>query len=114
MQNNIYQQINEQTDIVALVSKFVDLTKKGKNYMGLCPFHDEKTPSFSVTPEKNIAFCFGCKKGGGPITFLAQIKNISNYDAAKELADTLGIEFGEKTTTNEPNQALYELMKAAS
>ncbi len=114
MENNIYEKINEQTDIVALVSKYVDLTKRGKNYMGLCPFHDEKTPSFSVTAEKNIAFCFGCKKGGSPITFLSQIKNISAYDAAKELAADLGIEFGEQAQTQNPNKLLYDLMNDAS
>ncbi len=115
MQENIYDKINEQTDIVALVSEYVDLEKKGKNYMGLCPFHDEKTPSFSVTPEKNLAYCFGCKKGGAPITFLSQIKNISAFDAAKELAEKLGIPFGQTTQkVKDPNETLYQLMKDAS
>ncbi|WIF87978.1 DNA primase [Acholeplasma laidlawii] len=114
MQDNIFRKINEQTDMVALVSKYVDLTKRGKNYMGLCPFHDEKTPSFSVTPEKNIAFCFGCKKGGAPITFLAQIKNISNADAAKELAQELGIEFGETKQQHNPFKHLHDVMNDAA
>ena len=114
MQDNIYQQINEQTDIVALVSEYVDLTKRGKNYMGLCPFHDEKSPSFSVSPEKHIALCFGCKKGGSPITFLSQIKNISAHQAAKELADKLGIAFGETKTVEDPNKQYYQLMTDAS
>lgn len=114
MQDNIYQQINEQTDIVALVSEYVDLTKRGKNYMGLCPFHDEKSPSFSVSQEKHIALCFGCKKGGSPITFLSQIKNISAHQAAKELADKLGIAFGETKTVEDPNKHYYQLMTDAS
>jgi DNA primase len=114
MQDNIYQQINEQTDIVALVSEYVDLTKRGKNYMGLCPFHDEKSPSFSVSPEKHIALCFGCKKGGSPINFLSQIKNISAHQAAKELADKLGIAFGDTKTIEDPNKQYYQLMTDAS
>jgi len=72
----ILNQINDQSDIVSIVSEFVDLQKKGKNYMGLCPFHDEKTPSFSVNPEKKIAKCMSCGQGGRAIEFYRQIKNI--------------------------------------
>lgn len=67
------------------------MEKRGKNYFGLCPFHDEKTPSFSVSPEKNIAVCMGCGKGGKPITFYQQVKNISFAEAARELGEKLGI-----------------------
>ena len=67
LSNDILQKIDDETDIVALVSEFVVLEKRGKNYMGLCPFHDEKTPSFSVSQEKNIAMCMACKTGGRPI-----------------------------------------------
>ena len=68
--NTILNEINEKTDILALVSPYVKLQKKGKNYFGLCPFHDDTNPSFSVSTEKNIAKCFSCGEGGSPITFL--------------------------------------------
>ena len=65
----IIDEINEKTDIVSLVSEYVKLEKAGKNFRGLCPFHSETNPSFSVSPEKNIAMCFSCKEGGRPIKF---------------------------------------------
>ena len=64
-----------RTDIVDLVGEYVRLTKKGRNYWGLCPFHSEKTPSFSVSPDKQIYHCFGCGKGGGVINFIMEIEN---------------------------------------
>ncbi|HIV81110.1 MAG TPA: DNA primase, partial [Candidatus Salinicoccus merdavium] len=78
---NIPQQtiehIKERTDITELVSGYIKLEKRGRNYVGLCPFHNEKTPSFSVSPEKQICHCFGCKKGGNVFQFLMEIENIS-------------------------------------
>ena len=59
-----------RNDIVDVVSNYVSLQKKGANYFGLCPFHNEKTGSFSVSPDKQICYCFGCKKGGGVINFI--------------------------------------------
>ncbi|WP_162163875.1 DNA primase [Acholeplasma hippikon] len=111
MENSVIQRINEETDIVALASEFMSLTKRGKNYMGLCPFHDEKTPSFSVSPEKHLAKCMGCGKGGNPITFYQQIKNISFKEAATDLAKRLGIEVKEEKKQVDPNERLYALMK---
>lgn len=114
MENSVIQRINEETDIVALASEFMSLTKRGKNYMGLCPFHDEKTPSFSVSPEKHLAKCMGCGKGGNAITFYQQIKNISFIEAANDLAKRLGLEVKEEKKVVNPNQNLYDLMKEAS
>ena len=74
MDNKLIEQINEKTPIVELVSEFVTLQKAGKNYRGLCPFHQEKTPSFFVSPEKNICKCYGCGEGGSPINFLSKDK----------------------------------------
>lgn len=111
MDNTLIQRINEETDIVALASEFMSLTKRGKNYMGLCPFHDEKTPSFSVSPEKHLAFCMGCRKGGSPIQFFSQIKNISFGDAANELAQRLGITYKKEVKIVDPNQKYYDLMQ---
>lgn len=114
MDSSIYDRIIEETDIVALASEFTTLTKRGKNFMGLCPFHSEKTPSFSVSPEKHLAMCMGCGKGGNPITFYSQIKNISYNDAAIELASRLGINMP-KTVKKavDPNEHLYQLVEDA-
>lgn len=114
MDQELLTKIIEETDIVALASEFMSLTKKGKNYMGLCPFHDEKTPSFSVSPEKHIAKCMGCGKGGNTVTFYSQIKNISFRDASLELAERLGIEVKGESATKDPNEKLYLLMEDAS
>ena len=75
-----------RSDIVDIVSSYVTLTRKGSNLFGLCPFHNEKTPSFSVSPEKQIYHCFGCKKGGGVINFIMEIENLSYPDAVRFLA----------------------------
>ena len=69
-------EIIDRTDMVGLVSEYVTLQKRGKNYFGLCPFHDDQTPSFSVSPSKKIAKCMSCGEGGNPINFLRKIKNI--------------------------------------
>ena len=91
MEAALLQKINDQTNIVDLVSEYVELTKAGKNLKGLCPFHQEKTPSFFVSPEKNIAKCMSCQTGGQPITFYKEIKGISLQEAANELAIRAGI-----------------------
>ena len=76
----------DRSDIVDLVSSYVALTKKGGNYFGLCPFHNEKTGSFSVAPDKQIYYCFGCHHGGGVINFVMEIENLSFPDAVRFLA----------------------------
>jgi DNA primase len=83
--------VKNGTDIVELVSSYVKLEKRGRNYVGLCPFHNEKTPSFSVSPDKQICHCFGCKKGGNVFQFLMEIKDINFSEAVKELGDPLGV-----------------------
>ena len=88
---NIIDQINETADIVDIVSQRVDLQKRGKDYFGLCPFHSEKTPSFSVAPDKGIFHCFGCGKGGNSINFLMEYEKIDFMDAVMQLANQLGI-----------------------
>ena len=89
------------------------MEKRGKNYFGLCPFHDEKTPSFSVSPEKNIAVCMGCGKGGKPITFYQQVKNISFAEAARELGKKLGITVSTASTQTR-FKLEHEAMKLAA
>src|SRR5690606_1708454 len=114
MDQAIITRIIEETDIVALASEFMSLSKRGKNYMGLCPFHDEKTPSFSVSPEKHLAKCMGCGKGGNTIQFYSQIKNISFEEAAIELGARLGLNVKKVKVQIDPNDKLYALMEDAS
>ena len=113
--DKIIELINEKTDIVSLVSEFVSLEKVGKNFRGLCPFHNEKTPSFSVSPEKNIAKCMGCGEGGRAITFYQKIKNLSFNDAVSDLAERLGITLEiKKDRPANPNTEYYKILKDAS
>lgn len=113
--NEILKKIDDETDIVSLASEFISLEKKGKNYFGLCPFHEENTPSFSVSPEKNIAMCMGCGEGGRPINFYRKIKNIPFVQAVTELADKLGIEIpNARPVRVDPNLKYYEIMEEAT
>lgn len=113
MDNELLRLINDKTNIVDLVSEFVQLQKKGKNYFGLCPFHEEKTPSFSVSPEKNICKCMGCGEGGQPITFYAKIKGLPFQEAALELAERAGIEIKDRRMRKDPHAHDYAMMKEA-
>ena len=85
-------ELNSRANIVDVVSAYVPLNKKGANYWGLCPFHHEKTPSFSVNEERQSFHCFGCGKGGGPIRFLMEIENLSFPDAVRKLAAQEGMD----------------------
>lgn len=87
----IIEQIRSKADIVDVVSEYVQLTKRGRNYFGLCPFHGEQTPSFSVSADKQIFHCFGCGAGGSAITFLMDIENISFQEATAKLGERVGI-----------------------
>ncbi|WP_414055055.1 DNA primase [Macrococcus equi] len=87
----IIDEIREKNDILDVVSQYVKLEKRGRNYIGLCPFHDEKTPSFSVSVEKQICHCFGCKKGGNVFQFIEQIENVSFIEAVKILGANVDI-----------------------
>lgn len=106
------QRIIDSTDIVELVSEYVTLEKRGKNYVGLCPFHSENTPSFVVSPEKKLAHCFSCKGGGNPIQFLMQIKNIEYGEALSILAERNGIKISgyKKIEKVDPYKKLKDLM----
>ncbi|MBE0433583.1 DNA primase [candidate division WOR-3 bacterium] len=100
------EEIKRQTDIVDVIGKYVQLKKMGRNFRGLCPFHAEKNPSFYVNPEKNIYYCFGCKKGGNAINFLMEYEKLDFPDAIKRLAKSLGIEID--TTKGLRHKELYE------
>lgn len=88
---SVIQEISERTDIVDLVSRYVTLKPSGSDFLGLCPFHSEKTPSFRVTPSKQMYYCFGCQKGGGAIQFMMQIENLTFVDAVKKLGLNCGV-----------------------
>lgn len=74
------------------MSSYVTLTKKGNRYWGLCPFHSEKTPSFSVVPDKQMCYCFGCHKGGGAVNFIMEMESVGFVDAVAILAQRAGLE----------------------
>ena len=106
-----------RTDIVDLVSGYVRLNKKGNNYWGLCPFHSEKTASFSVSPDKQICYCFGCHKGGGAINFLMEMENLSFVEAVQQLAQRAGMQVPESDYDKgrkEKRERLLEMNKEAA
>ncbi|MBF0275282.1 MAG: DNA primase [Nitrospinae bacterium] len=94
-QPNVISDVKERADIVDTVSRYVRLKKSGNNFTGLCPFHSEKTPSFSVNPGKNIFHCFGCGESGDIFSFLMKIENISFYQSLKNVAKEVGYELPE-------------------
>ena len=85
------EEIRSSNDIVDVISQHVRLKKRGKNYVGLCPFHQEKTPSFTVSAEKQVYHCFGCGKGGNVFTFVMEIEKVSFTEAVRSLAEKVGI-----------------------
>ena len=87
----VVEEVREKNDIVDVISGYVNLQKKGANYFGLCPFHNEKSPSFSVSPGKQMYYCFGCGAGGNVITFLMEYENYTFPEALKFLADRAGV-----------------------
>ncbi|MCT4611867.1 MAG: DNA primase [Clostridia bacterium] len=107
--NEIIEQIMDSADIVDVVSEYVNLTQKGNNFTGLCPFHSEKTPSFVVSRDKRMFHCFGCGAGGNVFTFLMQIENFEFPEAIKFLAKKYGIELPEAKLSDK--QKKYYRMK---
>ena len=95
------EQVKESTDILKVISSYVPLKKRGNNYFGCCPFHNEKTPSFSVAPEKGFFYCFGCHAGGDVFKFLSLIENITYFEAIKKEAERLRIEMPQREKTPE-------------
>lgn len=102
------QQIIDAADIVEVVSDFVNLRRRGANYIGLCPFHNEKTPSFSVSRAKGICKCFSCGKGGSAVNFIMEHEQISYYEALKYLAKKYHIEIKERELTDKEKEEQTE------
>jgi DNA primase len=111
------EEVRTASDIVDVVSAHVRLKKRGKNYLGLCPFHTEKTPSFSVSPEKQMYHCFGCGVGGNVFTFLMELDKVSFVEAVRTLADRAGITIPAATSADlsqeTENEALYNACRIA-
>lgn len=99
-----------RSDIVDVVGSYVQLTRKGANLFGLCPFHSEKTGSFSVSPDKQIYYCFGCKRGGGVINFIMEEENLSFPDAVRFLAKRAGMEVPEEDGDREAGRRRQRLL----
>ncbi|MFO7447938.1 MAG: DNA primase, partial [Ignavibacteriaceae bacterium] len=114
---NKIEEIRSSANIVDVISEYVQLRKRGKNYIGLCPFHNEKTPSFTVSDEKQIFHCFGCHSGGNVFKFLMDYQKISFVEAIQELAQKLGIniDYDEENFTEKQNEQeiLYDINSAA-
>lgn len=102
------QRIKDTANIVEVVSDYVHLTRRGTNYMGLCPFHNERTPSFSVNSRRNYCYCFSCHKGGSPVNFIMEKEGISYHDALLHLAKKYGIKVEERELTDEEKEARTE------
>ena len=89
---HVIEQILRGADFLRIVGRHCELTRTGKNYWACCPFHEEKTPSFSVDPEKGLYHCFGCKEGGNVFTFLEKMEGLSFGEALKKLAAEAGVD----------------------
>ncbi len=102
--DEVIEEVRSKNDIVDVISGYVRLNKKGSSYMGLCPFHNEKSPSFSVSRVKQMYHCFGCGAGGNVFTFLMEYENYSFVEALKYLADRAGVELPEQEYSKEAKQ----------
>ena len=94
--DDLIEEVRARNDIVDVISGYVQLKKKGSQYFGLCPFHNEKTPSFSVSRQKQMYYCFGCHAGGNVFTFLMQYENLSFQESLEALAARAGITLPER------------------
>ena len=112
--DEILNEVRDNNDIVEVISQYVHLKRSGRNYFGLCPFHNEKSPSFSVSPDKQIFHCFGCGVGGNVITFLTKIEGISFREAIINLAERANIKLpclssGEDSKKEELKAKVYNV-----
>ncbi|MBP3830800.1 MAG: DNA primase, partial [Clostridia bacterium] len=105
--DEILNEIKESNDIVEIISQYVHLKRSGRNYFGLCPFHNEKSPSFSVSPDKQIFHCFGCGVGGNVITFISKIEGIGFKEAVENLAEKANISL--PVNTSQEDNKIEEL-----
>jgi DNA primase len=109
------EKVKYASDIFEVVSRFVLLKKRGRNYLGLCPFHQEKSPSFTVSPDKQIWHCFGCGKGGDVFSFLQEMEGLDFPEALKLLAERAGVKLDTFVSEIKQSQRnrLFEITKKA-
>lgn len=100
-EEDFVEEVRQRNDIIDIVSSYVNLKRTGSNYVGLCPFHNEKSASFSVSPGKQMYYCFGCGAGGNVFTFLMQYENLTFPEALEELAQRAGMELPERSNSEE-------------
>ena len=98
------EEIRRRVDIATLIGEYVSLKKAGKNYLGLCPFHQEKTPSFTVSPDKQMFYCFGCSEGGNVFSFLMKLNHLTFPEAARHLAKKVGVVIPERSMSREEKE----------
>ena len=114
------EEVRSRNDVVDLIGNYIKLTKKGSSYFGLCPFHNEKSPSFSVSRDKQMYYCFGCGAGGNVFTFIMEYENYTFMEAVKYLAERAGIKLPETEMTEEAKkiqgkrQRLLDIHKLAA
>ena len=104
LSDSFLEQLRANTDIESVISPYVNLRRRGKNLVGLCPFHNEKTPSFTVYPENGSFYCFGCGVGGDVITFVRRMENLDYIEAVKQLADRAGMALPEDGYDDTPTK----------
>jgi DNA primase len=112
--DHILGQITDRLDMQAVVSEYVHLEKKGGRLWGLCPFHSEKTPSFTVDPDKSVFYCFGCHKGGSLFTFVMEMEKLSFVEAVKLLAEKAGVQIEVEDGDSKRREAYLELYRRVS
>ena len=105
--DEILNEFNNKSRLSDLISKYVQLTPRGNSFVGKCPFHEEKTPSFNVNDEKGLFHCFGCKVGGNAITFLTKYKNLSFKEAINEISIFAGLQIHYKSTADLKKKQTY-------
>ncbi len=113
--DHIIDEIRERADLLEVIGEVVALKKRGKNFVGLCPFHPEKTPSFSVSPDKQMYYCFGCQAGGNVFSFLVEYEKLSFPDAVRALGERTGVEVPDRETiADDPNAPLHHANRLAA
>ena len=98
------EEVRRRADIVSLIGEYVTLRKAGRNFLGLCPFHQEKTPSFTVSPDKQMFYCYGCSEGGDVFSFLMKLNHLTFPEALRQLAGKVGVVIPEKTLSREEKE----------
>ena len=110
--DSFLQELTHRNPIESLISGYVQVKRRGRNLVGLCPFHGEKTPSFTVYPENNSFYCFGCGAGGDVITFVKRIENLDYRDAVKFLADRAGMKMPENDVDDTMSRLRTRVLEA--